>query len=110
MLGTQLFASATPFKRSHTLPPSEMKSLYGSITRSAVSLLSNATFAMISLQHSYVGGVLCLSGFRRVTGEGQVARFDGRVAGKAGAARRLDGRFAVVKSSALPATGRGVFS
>src|SRR6185503_20158985 len=29
------FTSATVFKRSHSLPPSEMKSLYGSIARSA---------------------------------------------------------------------------
>src|SRR5262245_24995449 len=48
MCGTQSFASATPFKRSHTLPPSEMKSLYGSITRSAVICLLYVTFAMVS--------------------------------------------------------------
>jgi hypothetical protein len=48
--GTQLFASATRFKRSHILPPSEMKSLYGSIITSAVSCLSYVTFAMLSLQ------------------------------------------------------------
>src|SRR5215475_6812648 len=47
ILGTQLFASATPFKRSHSLPPSEMKSLYGSITRSAVISLSYFRFAML---------------------------------------------------------------
>src|SRR5262245_51940737 len=43
MCGTQLFASATAFRRSHSLPPSEMKSLYGSITRSAVISLSYVT-------------------------------------------------------------------
>ena len=37
--GTQPFASATAFRRSHTLPPSEMKSLYGSITRQGSKLL-----------------------------------------------------------------------
>ena len=36
MCGMQPLASATPFSRSHTLPPSEMKSLYGSITSSPV--------------------------------------------------------------------------
>src|SRR5215467_9458304 len=46
MLGTQRFASATAFRRSHTLPPSEMKSLYGSITRSAVSCWLYVTFAI----------------------------------------------------------------
>ena len=57
--GIQRFASATPFKRSHTLPPSEMKSLYGSITRSAVSCLSYVTFAMVVyLQRRYAGGIL----------------------------------------------------
>jgi NAD(P)-dependent dehydrogenase (short-subunit alcohol dehydrogenase family) len=40
-------------RRSHTLPPSEMKSLYGSITRSAVSCLLYVTFAMLCLQRSY---------------------------------------------------------
>src|SRR5262249_46530965 len=45
--GTQLFASATALRRSHILPPSEMKSLYGSITRSAVSCLSYVTWAMV---------------------------------------------------------------
>src|SRR4030095_1510323 len=35
MLGTQLLASPSVFKWSQNLPPSEMKSLYGSITRSA---------------------------------------------------------------------------
>ena len=29
MCGMQTLASATPLSRSHTLPPSEMKSLYG---------------------------------------------------------------------------------
>src|SRR6266550_6262592 len=41
ILGTQLFAS----EPSHTLPPSEIKSLYGSITRSAVTSLSYITVA-----------------------------------------------------------------
>src|SRR5262245_58820603 len=34
--------------RGHILPPSEMKSLYGSTTKSAVSCLSYVTFAMVS--------------------------------------------------------------
>src|SRR5262249_26423846 len=33
--------------RSHSLPPAEMKSLYGSIITSAVSCLSYVTFAML---------------------------------------------------------------
>jgi hypothetical protein len=36
IFGTQWFASATPLMRSQILPPSGMKSLYGSTTRSAV--------------------------------------------------------------------------
>src|SRR5579859_297739 len=36
----QPFASATGLRRSHTLPPTEMKSLYGSITRSAAARFS----------------------------------------------------------------------
>src|SRR5262249_316560 len=43
----QSFASATPRMRSHSLPPSEMKSLYGSTTRSAVISLSYVTVAML---------------------------------------------------------------
>src|SRR5262249_16683603 len=35
--------------RGHILPPSEMKSLYGSITRSAVSCLPYVTSAMVYL-------------------------------------------------------------
>src|SRR5579872_3056080 len=46
IFGTQPFASATGFRRSHTLPPSEMKSLYGSITRSAVARFSYASSIM----------------------------------------------------------------
>src|SRR5262249_47458548 len=46
MLGTQLFASATPLIRSQILPPSEIKSLYGSTSRSAVSSLSNVSVAI----------------------------------------------------------------
>src|SRR5262244_3167595 len=46
MCGTHPFASATVFRRSHTLPPSEMKSLYGSISRRAVSCLLYVTSAM----------------------------------------------------------------
>src|SRR5262245_4864634 len=34
-------ASATAFTRFHSLPPSEIKSLYGSITSSAVTSFSN---------------------------------------------------------------------
>ena len=37
--GTHLLASATPLRRSHTLPPSEMKSLYGSIHHQASEVL-----------------------------------------------------------------------
>src|SRR5215813_2972968 len=51
MCGTQLFASATALIRFQILPPSEMKSLYGSTTSSAVSCLSYVTFAMVSLHH-----------------------------------------------------------
>src|SRR5262249_2588524 len=54
--GTHLFASATPFKRSHTFPPSDMKSLYGAMTRSAVISLPNFGFAMFFLLFS---GVRC---------------------------------------------------
>ncbi len=36
MCGTQLLASATAWMRGQILPPSEMKSLYGSTTRSPV--------------------------------------------------------------------------
>ena len=39
-----------PCMRFHTLPPSEMKSLYGSITRSAVSCFSYVSWAMVSHQ------------------------------------------------------------
>src|SRR5207253_2010414 len=46
MCGTQSFDSATGFKRSQTLPPSEIKSLYGSITRSAVISCRNSRFVM----------------------------------------------------------------
>src|SRR5262245_16225174 len=49
MFGTQLFASATDLTRSHNLPPSEMKSLYGSIKRSAVTSLLYVTPSMPSL-------------------------------------------------------------
>src|SRR4029077_3848585 len=38
-----MLASAIPFKRSHILSPSEIKSLYGSITRSAVISFSYVT-------------------------------------------------------------------
>jgi hypothetical protein len=37
MFGTHPFASATGLSRSDTLPPSEMKSLYGSMIKSPVS-------------------------------------------------------------------------
>src|SRR5262249_38755990 len=40
MLGTQSFASATALMRGQILPPSEMKSLYGSTTKRALMLLS----------------------------------------------------------------------
>jgi hypothetical protein len=43
MCGTHPLASATPLRRSHTLPPSEMKSLYGSITTRPVLLLRYIT-------------------------------------------------------------------
>jgi hypothetical protein len=42
-------------------------------------------------------------GIRCVTGEDEVARFDGRVAGKAGVELGLVGRLAVVELSELPA-------
>src|SRR5215467_1279038 len=47
MFGTQLFASATALMRGQILPPSEMKSLYGSTTRSAVSSLLYVIIAML---------------------------------------------------------------
>src|SRR5262245_11934132 len=40
MLETQSFASATALMRGQILPPSEMKSLYGSTTKRALILLS----------------------------------------------------------------------
>src|ERR1700754_4065483 len=46
----QLLAPATPLSRSHTLPPSEMKSLYGSITRSPVMSLSDVMSAMLPVR------------------------------------------------------------
>src|SRR5664279_6475040 len=52
MLGTQLFATATVLMRSQILPPSEMKSLYGSMTRSAVLSLSSFRFDMLFLLRS----------------------------------------------------------
>jgi hypothetical protein len=39
------------------IPPSDMKSLYGSITSSAVSCLWYVTFTMVSLQRVYAGGI-----------------------------------------------------
>ena len=54
MLGTHLLASATAFRRSHTLPPSEMKSLYGSITRSAVISLSKFRFSMFFSSYVFI--------------------------------------------------------
>src|SRR5262245_17244344 len=51
--GTHLFASATPFKRSHTFPPSDMKSLYGSMRRSAVISLSNFRFAIVLSPYAF---------------------------------------------------------
>src|SRR5262245_40347148 len=62
----------TPFRRSHILPPSEMKSLYGSITRSAVNCLSYVTFAIVYLQRSYASGILCLSVARALSLNGLV--------------------------------------
>src|SRR5580704_9351050 len=79
--GTQPLASATPLKRSHTLPPSEMKSLYGSITR-----------------------------LRCVTSEDKVAGLDSLVAGKTGFEYCLGGRFAVVELTEPPAARRRIFS
>ena len=46
----QCFASATPLMRSHILPPSEMKSLYGSTTRSAMISLSYVSFVFVICQ------------------------------------------------------------
>src|SRR4249919_400610 len=48
MCGTHALASATPFRRSHTFPPSEIKSLYGSITTRPVMSFSYVTSAMLS--------------------------------------------------------------
>src|SRR5437773_4457411 len=48
MLETQLFASAIVFKCSQNLPPSEMKSLYGSIRRRPVISLSIFSCAIFS--------------------------------------------------------------
>src|ERR1700722_6520608 len=42
----QSFASATLLIRSQSFPPSEIKSLYGSMRRSAVASLSNDRFVM----------------------------------------------------------------
>src|ERR1700684_268628 len=47
MWGTHPLASATYLRRSQTLPPSEMKSLYGSITTSPVSSLLYVTTVML---------------------------------------------------------------
>src|SRR5215471_7528674 len=53
MCGTQPLASPTAFTRSQILPPSEMKSLYGSITRSAVICLSKAGVSMLPPVRTY---------------------------------------------------------
>src|SRR5215467_7149523 len=45
--GTQLLASATALMLGQSLPPSEMKSLYGSTTSSAVMLLSYVGVFMV---------------------------------------------------------------
>src|SRR5262249_19252514 len=49
------------------------------------------------------------SALRGVTGEDEVARFDGLVAGKAGGVHRLVGGCAVVKLREPPTAGRGGF-
>src|SRR5262249_33445814 len=47
MLETQPFASATALMRGQILPPSEMKSLYGSTTKRALMLLSYVEVFMV---------------------------------------------------------------
>src|SRR5215469_14526144 len=54
MCGTHWLPSATSFMRSHTLPPSEMKSLYGSTTMSPVMSFSYVRCAMSFLQSKSV--------------------------------------------------------
>src|SRR5215831_4035669 len=67
MLGTQLLVSATPLMRSHILPPSEMKSLYGSITTSAVISFSYVSFVSaisqpFSVASYFVSAARCETG------------------------------------------------
>jgi hypothetical protein len=48
MCGTQRLASATALMRFQTLPPSEMKLLYESISNNAVERVSYVRFSMIT--------------------------------------------------------------
>ena len=108
MCGTQLFASATALMRGQILPPSEMESLYRSITRSAVSC-----FVEYHLCHRRPPMIACIgflrrSLLRRVTGEDEVAIFGRQVAGVAGFVQRLVAGFAVREVGESPAAHRGV--
>src|SRR5262249_19400832 len=63
----QLFASATALMRGQILPPSEMKSLYGSTTSNAVMPLSYVGVFMTCLRkgepaHSYIYSTFQSSG------------------------------------------------
>src|SRR3954447_17462793 len=89
--------------RPHTLPPSEMKSLYGSMTRSAVSSFSYVTFAMASLQQysRNQGAYRLKTKSRALTIEWQ---------GKQVVVHGLAGGFAVLKLREPPAAGRSVFA
>src|SRR5262245_42730765 len=84
MWGTQSFASATARMRPHILPPSEMKSLYGSTTRRAVVSLSYAGPVMTFSPPS-IHATMRMPGFRatprRVEGSTvtQLAQHSGQV-------------------------------
>src|SRR5262245_40347149 len=74
-----------------------MKSLYGSITRSGVNSLSYVTFAMVYLQRSYAGGILCLSVARPIA-----ERAGPRTSRSAGLSRR----YTSTASARFPGRGR----
>src|SRR5262245_42515730 len=103
MFGTQLLASATALIRGQILPPSEMKSLYGSITTSVVMPLSEAWFVMTSLQWS--PWRRCLP---RVAGKDIIAVFCGFVAGEAGFVQGFVAGSAVREVSVSPTTAPGI--
>src|SRR5215470_8179185 len=97
--GTHWFASATRFKRSHTLPPSEMKSLYASITTSAVMSRSYVTGAMVGGSSAWLEQLVqllerrgILSADRRV-----LAAWVRSLQGSAHGARQRDRRAPVVQ-------------